>query len=274
MKKPLLSLAIGAAALAAATPSAAAVEYVKVCSLYGEGFHYIPGTDICLNDRTGDARQQTVGGTWRSLLPYPEGKWVTIPSLECVPGRQVNVGNFSSTDFTLNPWDRKQTQPVPLTVKPGEFITKVMMSGGFYDPRTPSRGGVNGTLGLCVRSIDPSLMENGPDGPFNPPFGNGLLPIGCVANSRIANMPGAYSISATAAYPSIDAFFIDAQQHVSGPYTYGSKLVVTTDIGTGGSTLLTYFDNNSQTSKPLAGKLSVSVCVEQGTLPSNSGGGH
>src|SRR5438874_10803205 len=24
------------------------VEYVKICSLYGEGFYYIPGTDICL----------------------------------------------------------------------------------------------------------------------------------------------------------------------------------------------------------------------------------
>ena len=24
------------------------VQYVKICSLYGEGFYYIPGTDICL----------------------------------------------------------------------------------------------------------------------------------------------------------------------------------------------------------------------------------
>ena len=27
---------------------AAPVEYVKVCSLYGAGFFYIPGTDTCL----------------------------------------------------------------------------------------------------------------------------------------------------------------------------------------------------------------------------------
>src|ERR1043165_9317163 len=27
---------------------AAPVEYVKVCSLYGAGFSYIPGTDTCL----------------------------------------------------------------------------------------------------------------------------------------------------------------------------------------------------------------------------------
>ncbi|MBN8965804.1 MAG: porin, partial [Rhizobiales bacterium] len=24
------------------------VEYVKVCSLYGAGFYYVPGTDICM----------------------------------------------------------------------------------------------------------------------------------------------------------------------------------------------------------------------------------
>src|SRR5262245_46906583 len=24
------------------------VEYVRICSLYGEGFYYIPGADVCL----------------------------------------------------------------------------------------------------------------------------------------------------------------------------------------------------------------------------------
>src|ERR671913_1755220 len=28
--------------------SAAPVEYVRVCSVYGEGFFYVPGTDSCL----------------------------------------------------------------------------------------------------------------------------------------------------------------------------------------------------------------------------------
>ena len=27
---------------------AKAVEYVRVCSLYGAGFYYIPGTDTCI----------------------------------------------------------------------------------------------------------------------------------------------------------------------------------------------------------------------------------
>ena len=38
-----------AAAQAADLPlKAKAVEYVKVCSLYGTGFYYIPGTDTCI----------------------------------------------------------------------------------------------------------------------------------------------------------------------------------------------------------------------------------
>jgi porin-like protein len=46
------SFSFAAAALfagLAATPGQAQVEYVKICSLYGAGFFYIPGTDTCLN---------------------------------------------------------------------------------------------------------------------------------------------------------------------------------------------------------------------------------
>jgi hypothetical protein len=243
-----------------------AVEYVKVCSLYGTGFHYIPGTDICLDDFTGDTRQETAGGTWRTLLPYPEGRWVKDLDIECLPGRLVTVGKFLSTDFALNAWDRKQTPPFSRKLSSGEYISKVIMSGGFYDPRIPDRHGVSdpyGMDGLCVRSIDPSLLEQGAAGPFNPPFGNGLVPIGCVANSGIVNMPAAYSINATAAYPDIDSFFLTSDQtSISGPYVYGSALVVTTDLGPGGPDVLTYYDAVHAQYQPLAGTLRVSVCVD------------
>ena len=55
--KMVKGLLLGSAAgLAAVTGTQAAdlpvkarpVEYVKICSLYGEGFYYIPGTDVCL----------------------------------------------------------------------------------------------------------------------------------------------------------------------------------------------------------------------------------
>ena len=41
-------LAIGAAQAADLPVKAKAVEYVRVCSLYGAGFFYIPGTDTCI----------------------------------------------------------------------------------------------------------------------------------------------------------------------------------------------------------------------------------
>jgi hypothetical protein len=41
-------LAMGAAQAADLPVKAKAVEYVKVCSLYGAGFYYIPGTDTCI----------------------------------------------------------------------------------------------------------------------------------------------------------------------------------------------------------------------------------
>src|SRR5215831_8211002 len=40
--------AIGGAQAADLPLKAKAVEYVKVCSLYGAGFFYIPGTDTCI----------------------------------------------------------------------------------------------------------------------------------------------------------------------------------------------------------------------------------
>jgi Porin subfamily len=48
--RSIASAATAAFAAIIATPSqAAAIEYVKVCSLYGAGFFYIPGTDTCTN---------------------------------------------------------------------------------------------------------------------------------------------------------------------------------------------------------------------------------
>ncbi|NOJ50831.1 porin [Bradyrhizobium archetypum] len=93
MKSLLLGAAAGLIAVSAARAAdlpvkAKAVEYVKVCSLYGAGFYYIPGADTCIklggylrvdvlantnSDNTGNtsgagaARNRfTNGYTWRS----------------------------------------------------------------------------------------------------------------------------------------------------------------------------------------------------------------
>lgn len=242
------------------------VEYVRVCSLYGAGFYYIAGTDICVNSMTDDARQQTEGGTWRSRWPYPEGQWVGRIKEDCRRGTVVNIGKYQSTDFTLNPWMRKQTAPTALDLGESRFISRVYFSGGFYDPRIPNRSGLNGTTGLCLRSIDPTELEPQGQELVNPAFGNGLLPIACVANSRIVGMPAAYALDAAAAYPSIDMYFPTADQTVvAGPYLYGSHVVVTTDLGNSNANMLTYADTTTDpvTIRPLAGTLYVSVCVQK-----------
>jgi hypothetical protein len=69
--------AITIAAIVMLRPStASAVEYVKVCSLFGAGYFYFPGTDTCIDVATNDARQVTAGGVWdwhRPLLS-PQGE--------------------------------------------------------------------------------------------------------------------------------------------------------------------------------------------------------
>lgn len=52
-KSLLLGTAAGLVALAGAQAAdlpvkAKPVQYVKICSAYGDGFYYIPGTDTCL----------------------------------------------------------------------------------------------------------------------------------------------------------------------------------------------------------------------------------
>ena len=53
VKSALLGTAAGLVAVAGAQAAdmpvkAAPVQYVKICSLYGDGFYYIPGTDTCI----------------------------------------------------------------------------------------------------------------------------------------------------------------------------------------------------------------------------------
>ena len=66
-------LAAAAFTLIASAPSHAAVEYEKVCSLYGAGFFYIPGTETCTNghqilaNQFAIAREQTRAATGTAM---------------------------------------------------------------------------------------------------------------------------------------------------------------------------------------------------------------
>jgi hypothetical protein len=55
-------LALGGAQAADLPVKAKAVEYVKICSLYGAGFYYIPGTDTCIK-LGGYLRAEIAGNT-------------------------------------------------------------------------------------------------------------------------------------------------------------------------------------------------------------------
>jgi hypothetical protein len=91
--KLLKSLILGAAAICAASWGAQAadlplkakpVEYVKICSAYGAGFYYIPGTEICLK----------VGGyVWYDLNINNRGEGVDIGN---APQVNQNYGSVTT----------------------------------------------------------------------------------------------------------------------------------------------------------------------------------
>jgi hypothetical protein len=75
-------LAAAALTLLTSAPSHAAVEYVKVCSLYGAGFFYIPGTDTCVNanqivaDQFALARELTRAATGSAMATALVNPWL------------------------------------------------------------------------------------------------------------------------------------------------------------------------------------------------------
>ena len=97
VKSLLLGSAAGLMAVAGAQAAdlpvkAAPVEYVKICSLYGAGFYYLPGTDICV--KVGGyvrAQYYVNNGTSPSAGPFLQG-----------PGADQNTRfHGNSNDFVL-----------------------------------------------------------------------------------------------------------------------------------------------------------------------------
>jgi Porin subfamily len=93
VKSLLLGTAAGLVAVAGAQAAdmpvkAAPVQYVKICNLYGDGFYYIPGTDICLK----------VGGYVRGEYFYNVGVSGTNLGLAGVSGMK---DRFDGADFLM-----------------------------------------------------------------------------------------------------------------------------------------------------------------------------
>jgi hypothetical protein len=98
--------AMAGIALTAGKAIARPVEYVRVCDLYGAGYFYVPGTDVCYNAVTGEMRWQTQYGTKRSLnrvdLAF-QGTSVAMamPTPIIEHGKTFAIaGNFGSYDIS------------------------------------------------------------------------------------------------------------------------------------------------------------------------------
>src|ERR1051325_7525554 len=91
VKSLLLGGAAGLVAVAGAQAAdlpvkAKPVEYVKICSLYGEGFFYIPGTDTCLKIGGWGRGDQYFGNTGGRGSPF-------------IPGGAGRNDSFDSNDY-------------------------------------------------------------------------------------------------------------------------------------------------------------------------------
>lgn len=260
MKKLFMSVILVVGLLGIASTAYAPVQYVKVCNGYGAAFQNIPGTDICLNNQTGQTRENTPGGVWGSLLPTNnQGHWVADPQQDC-GGTLVYVGTFTPSDFTLNKSKKYQVAPFEFQLQQGEFISKVMMSGGFYDPLQPlARSPQLSSDQFCLRVADPSFYTIDLGGaPFYPTFCS-LDPLACVSNSQILGTHAAYSSTALGA--PVVHYNTDSKGNVIGlPMTCGSQLIVTTGMGTYNPTEIS--DPSQPSPIPAAGTLSVWACVE------------
>src|SRR5665647_1385579 len=95
VKSLLLGTAAGLVAMSGAQAAdlpvkAKPVQYVKICSLYGAGFYYIPGTDTCLKVG-GWVRSEYNLGSGGSFNPIKTGNFtrdtrsVTARSLHSMP---------------------------------------------------------------------------------------------------------------------------------------------------------------------------------------------
>ena len=211
---------------------AAPVEYVKICTSFGlMGYYYLPGTDICANTVTGMTMEATDGGTWSALLPTAsQGNWFSLPQLDCA-GRLVLVGNFHPLDFVINAYGRYQAPPFNFKLQPGEFISNVLVSGGFNDPIQPLRTGPGlSPAQFCLRVVDPNYSTIDMGGAPQHPYFCSPAPLMCFSNSQIKAIPATYSVPVLGT--PVVHYNTDANGKVTGsPATCGSQLLLTTGTG-------------------------------------------
>src|SRR5438132_5936598 len=96
VKSLLLGTAAGLVAVAGAQAAdmpvkAAPVAYVKICSLYGDGFYYIPGTDTCLK----------ISGYVRNQHYFAYGSYISSATNGAFFGNGTNTRGGGNTDYII-----------------------------------------------------------------------------------------------------------------------------------------------------------------------------
>jgi hypothetical protein len=127
VKSALLGTAAGLVAVAGAQAAdmpvkAAPVQYVKICSLYGDGFYYIPGTDTCLK----------MGGYVRVQTEYNGGNG------------GVSIGNATGAEAGQARYTRDLTNDVNYRVR-GAISWDVRQQTEYGTLRTYIRFGAENT---------------------------------------------------------------------------------------------------------------------------------
>jgi hypothetical protein len=154
VKSLLLGSAAGIAAVAGAQaadlPSrkAAPVEYVRVCSAYGAGFFYIPGTETCLRVGGRLRAEYTISERFKNLA----GQDVQDGYGSRARGR-INIDARTATAYgTLRTFIRYD-----VTVSTGNYNYGALNAGA--NPATNTRAGVTTASGI---SLDKGFIQFGP----------------------------------------------------------------------------------------------------------------
>jgi hypothetical protein len=139
---------------------AKAVEYVKICSLYGAGFYYIPGTDTCIK-LGGYMRADAVLGSNSDFNPNQGGT-------AGARNRMMNYYTFRSRE-DLNIDTRTATEyGVVRTFFDGVFT----WTSGNYTPTGSATGGTQYSGALGLNAAGTALVGSNGSGSVNGTDGN------------------------------------------------------------------------------------------------------
>jgi hypothetical protein len=144
-------LAIGGAQAADLPVKAKAVEYVKICSLYGAGFYYIPGTDTCIK----------IGGAIRLDTAFNGGSYDTAFIQGGGGGNNLYTKNYFTTRerFNLTEDTRTATEYGVLRTYANlqfDFLqNRENIAGGFIEVDYAFIQFAGFTFGKAVSQFDP-----------------------------------------------------------------------------------------------------------------------